>query len=238
MPKLSDRPPIRPAGSAPARASRGAPASAPARVGPKPIAPPRRRLVLLALAGISAMLVAPQSGVLAGPLGAVLAEVWGARAADAQNAAPDASAAPPAPAATEPPGASPAPAAFAPIPGDIADLSEFVWKKRPVVVFADSPDDPAFVEQMALIAARWPELAARDVVVIADTTPEPLSSVRRKLRPRGFSLVLITKDGQVSIRKPLPWSGREIIRAIDKMPLRREEVRNGASTGVPASPGY
>ena len=117
---------------------------------------------------------------------------------------------------------------FAPIPGETADLADFVWKKRPVVVFADSPADPAFVEQMALIAARWPELAARDVVVIADTTPDPLSAVRRKLRPRGFSLVLMTKDGQVSIRKPLPWDGREIMRAIDKMPIRREEIRRGA----------
>ena len=128
--------------------------------------------------------------------------------------------------------------AFAPIPGDAADLNEFVWKKRPVVVFADSAADPAFVEQMALIAARWPELAARDVVVITDTTPDPMSEVRRKLRPRGFSLVLMTKDGQVSIRKPLPWNGREIMRAIDKMPIRREEIRSGASIGTGAAPGY
>ena len=133
--------------------------------------------------------------------------------------------------APTPAAAAPEATGFAPIPGDRADLSEFIWKKRPVVVFADSADDPAFVEQMALLAARWPELDARDVVVIADTTPEPLSDVRRKLRPRGFSLVLMTKDGQVSIRKPLPWNGREIMRAIDKMPIRREEIRSGARTG-------
>lgn len=144
-----------------------------------------------------------------------------AAVAQASDPVPD-----PAPAA-----AAPEAAGFAPIPGDRADLSEFIWKKRPVLVFADSADDPAFVEQMALLAARWPELAARDVVVISDTTPEPLSDVRRKLRPRGFSLVLMTKDGQVSIRKPLPWNGREIMRAIDKMPIRREEIRSGTRTG-------
>ncbi|MDD8021888.1 MAG: DUF4174 domain-containing protein [Paracoccaceae bacterium] len=120
------------------------------------------------------------------------------------------------------------PALFAPIPGNEADLNEFIWKKRPVVVFADSAADPAFVEQMRLLQDRWPELAARDVVVIADTEPGIPSATRLKLRPRGFSLVLMTKDGQVSIRKPLPWDGREIMRAIDKMPIRREEIRNGA----------
>lgn len=126
---------------------------------------------------------------------------------------------------------------FVPLAAEGVDLADFTWQKRLVVVFADNPADPAFVEQMKLIAARWPELAARDVVVITDTAPEPMSAVRRKLRPRGFSLVLMTKDGQVSIRKPLPWDGREIMRAIDKMPIRREEIRNGASA-IGAAPGY
>ncbi|MDF1620236.1 DUF4174 domain-containing protein [Pseudothioclava nitratireducens] len=121
---------------------------------------------------------------------------------------------------------------FAPISGADADLSQFVWKNRPVVVFADSPFDPAFIEQMRLLEARWPELEIRDVVVITDTDPAAASSVRKTLRPRGFSLVLMTKDGMVSIRKPLPWDGREIMRAIDKMPIRREEIRNGAPVTV------
>ncbi len=135
--------------------------------------------------------------------------------------------------AEEPPAAG----GFTPLAAEGLDLADFTWQKRPVVVFADNPADPAFVEQMKLIAARWPELAARDVVVIVDTAPEPMSAVRRKLRPRGFSLVLMTKDGQVSIRKPLPWDGREIMRAIDKMPIRREEIRNGAGA-IGAAPGY
>jgi len=33
------------------------------------------------------------------------------------------------------------------------------------------------------------------------------------------------KDGSVALRKPSPWSVREISRAIDKMPSRREEMR-------------
>jgi len=38
-------------------------------------------------------------------------------------------------------------------------------------------------------------------------------------------LVLMDKDGQIAQRKPFPWTVREISRAIDKMPLRQEELR-------------
>ena len=44
------------------------------------------------------------------------------------------------------------------------------------------------------------------------------------LRPEGFSLVLIDKDGQVKQRKPVIWDTREISRAIDKFPSRRTET--------------
>ena len=34
--------------------------------------------------------------------------------------------------------------------------------------------------------------------------------------------------GRVTLRRPAPLSVREIARAIDRTPLRREELRNGA----------
>ncbi|WP_227270553.1 DUF4174 domain-containing protein [Roseobacter weihaiensis] len=116
---------------------------------------------------------------------------------------------------------------------DEVDLEQFKWKKRPVVVFAESDLDPAFVEQMALLEARTAELQARDVVVITDTEPGTLSELRRKLRPRGFMLVLINKEGTVNVRKPFPWNVREISRSIDKMPIRQREIReNGTRAGA------
>jgi hypothetical protein len=36
--------------------------------------------------------------------------------------------------------------------------------------------------------------------------------------------VILDKDGEAKLRKPLPWSVREISRAIDKFPIRREEL--------------
>ncbi|MDP4032218.1 MAG: DUF4174 domain-containing protein [Pseudorhodobacter sp.] len=115
-------------------------------------------------------------------------------------------------------------APLAPIDGAEAVLADLIWLKRPVVVFADSPHDPNFIRQIALLEAEPGPLADRDVVVITDTDPAGRSEIRLKLRPRGFSLVLMDKDGEAKMRKPLPWDVREITRAIDKFPLVRQEV--------------
>jgi len=105
-------------------------------------------------------------------------------------------------------------------------LSDFHWLARPVVVFADSAADPRYRQQMQLLMSRPSELAERDVVVIVDTDPDAQSALRQTLRPRGFMLVLIGKDGGVKQRKPFPWDVREISRSIDKFPMRQQEIRD------------
>ncbi len=106
------------------------------------------------------------------------------------------------------------------------DLGEFKWVARPVVVFADAPLDPAFQQQIELLTERQDELIERDVVIITDTDPANRSDIRTKLRPRGFMLTLIGKDGGVKLRKPFPWDVRELSRSIDKMPMRKQEIRD------------
>ena len=110
-------------------------------------------------------------------------------------------------------------------PADTSDLSEFLWVNRPIVVFADSPADPRFQEQIDLLTQDLDMLETRDVVILTDTDPGVQSPLRTKLRPRGFMLVLVAKDGTVALRKPFPWSVRELTRSIDKMPLREREIR-------------
>ena len=48
---------------------------------------------------------------------------------------------------------------------------------------------------------------------------------KRPVRPRGFMLVLVGKDGGIKLRKPRPWDVREITRSIDKMTIRQREIR-------------
>ena len=105
------------------------------------------------------------------------------------------------------------------------NLDDFQWLKRPVVVFADTDADPRFQDQMALLMDRLDALEERDVVIITDTNPDARSDIRLALRPRGFQLTLIGKDGGVKLRKPFPWDVRELSRVIDKMPMRQQEIR-------------
>lgn len=105
-----------------------------------------------------------------------------------------------------------------------ANLNDFLWLKRPIVVFADTPADPRFKRQIELLVARPEALRERDVVILIDSDPATPSDIREKLRPRGFMMVLIDKDGGVKLRKPFPWDVRELSHAIDKMPTRRQEL--------------
>jgi hypothetical protein len=103
--------------------------------------------------------------------------------------------------------------------------SDFLWLNRLIVVFADTDRDPAFRKQMELLEVRPNDLAERDVVVVVDINPADKTEFREQLRPRGFSLVLVDLDGRVKLRKPSPWSTRELVHSIDKTQLRRDEVR-------------
>lgn len=117
-----------------------------------------------------------------------------------------------------------APDAFNPIePRDAAQLQldDFLWVARPLIVFADSPLDPRFIEQMRLLALDPNSLIVRDVVIIVDTDPSARSPIRLNLRPNGFSLVVITKRGGVGFRRPSPRDIREINVGIDNFSLRQ-----------------
>ena len=107
------------------------------------------------------------------------------------------------------------------------ELSDFEYVARPLVIFADNPRQPQFIEQMRMIEAAIGDLSERDVAVIVDSDPDARSAIRQELRPRGFGVVLVDKDGRVTLRQPGPTAVREIARAIDRTPIRQEELRNG-----------
>ena len=54
-------------------------------------------------------------------------------------------------------------APFAPVPADQVVEADLLFLRRPVIVFADSPYDPAFIRQMELLARSYAALAARDL---------------------------------------------------------------------------
>ena len=104
------------------------------------------------------------------------------------------------------------------------DPADFLWEFRIVAVMADSPNDPAFQRQMQAIEALPGDLLTRDVVVIVDSDRSSGSLLRQRLRPRGFMLAIIEKDGEIKQRRPAPRTVREINDMIDSFPLRRQEM--------------
>lgn len=103
-------------------------------------------------------------------------------------------------------------------------LEDLRGTSRALVVFADSPDDPMFTQQMRLLEVDPAALEDRRVVVLTDTDRAARGPLRRELRPIGFGLVLIDIDGSVAQRRPLPTTVRELANSIDRMPSRRQET--------------
>lgn len=116
------------------------------------------------------------------------------------------------------------------------DLASFLWTNRVLVVFADSPADPRFQDQIEFLQEDEAMLRDRDVVVLTDSAPADRTPVRQKLRPRGFQLTLVDKDGVVKLRKPNPWTVREIAASIDKTPMRLREVEERRRKAEETSP--
>ena len=105
------------------------------------------------------------------------------------------------------------------------NLEDFAWTHRPILVFANSPNDINFERQVAMLRGNISELTERNVVVLLDSDPKANGLLRKTFRPRGFVVILVGKDGQIKLRKPFPWDVRSISRTIDKMPMRRQEIK-------------
>lgn len=110
----------------------------------------------------------------------------------------------------------------------IDPLAQYLWVARPVVIFADSDRDPRVELQLEQFERDRAELEVRDVVVILDTEPGPSRSdttpLRARFRPHGFNVLLIDKDGQVKMRRPGVVSASDLMRLIDRLPSRQEEM--------------
>jgi hypothetical protein len=117
-------------------------------------------------------------------------------------------------------------------PAGDSELSDFQWTHRPVIIFADTEADPRYIDQIRKLERGLAELAKREVIVLTDTDPAAQSALRKQLRPRGFMLVLVGKDGGIKQRKPFPLSVRELSASIDKMPMREREMRERRGIGV------
>lgn len=105
-----------------------------------------------------------------------------------------------------------------------ADLNPYRWHNRPLVIFAPSKSDTAYVEQMAMLEKNKTALADRDIIVLTDTSPSDKGQLRRQLNPKGFEVVLVGKDGGMKMRKTTPLNTEVLFSTIDQMPMRKAKL--------------
>ena len=113
---------------------------------------------------------------------------------------------------------------FQPLSPKVSDLTQYRWHNRPLVIFAPSKTDPAYVAQMAMLEKQKAELADRDIIVFSDTSPTANGTLRKQLNPKGFEVVLVGKDGGMKLRKTTPLNTEVLLSTIDKMPMRQAKL--------------
>ena len=122
-------------------------------------------------------------------------------------------------------------------------LSAYRDKNRVLLVFAASPQDGAYIDQMKLWQGEKAGFDDRQLVVMlvfgnAKNTPpktlEPLLPLMKKygIDSNSFSVVLIGKDGHDAFHTAKPTPASVLYGIIDAMPMRRAETKRN----LPASP--
>ena len=127
-------------------------------------------------------------------------------------------------------------AAFA--AGPAHAMTGYLWKHRPLVVFAPNPGDARLIQQRDIVNALKPAFIDRQVVVIyvggdnvtAELGPAPGMNAaalraRYSIAPDEFKVLLLGKDGGVKLTATKPFPAQTLFRTIDAMPMRAEETR-------------
>jgi len=112
-----------------------------------------------------------------------------------------------------------------------ATLKANRWKKRVLLLHAPAVDDAALKRQRTLLATQPEGMQERDLLVL-DVIETQLSPADRhyartelNLPADTFTLLLLGKDGGVKQRSTTPLPPTELFGTIDKMPMRRQEMR-------------
>ncbi len=119
-----------------------------------------------------------------------------------------------------------------------APLAGYRWQYRVVLMFADSENVDLLRRQELMFKPVQSALAERDLVLITARDDDVIvidgkSSLLRAVslretyavRPDGFTLLLIGKDGGVKLRSDKPVAAKELFALIDSMPMRQQEMR-------------
>jgi Domain of unknown function (DUF4174) len=119
-----------------------------------------------------------------------------------------------------------------------ATKDPYLWKYRPVLVFAPDGADAKLRQQKSIIAAQSGVMRERDIVVVyvvgGDVShafgPAPggdASALRARygVASGAFAALLVGKDGGVKLKSSEPLSAGRLSSVIDAMPMRQDEMQ-------------
>lgn len=129
-------------------------------------------------------------------------------------------------------------AALGPAHAMAAELSDYLWQRRPLLLFAPTESDPRLVQTIRRIEASRCDFVDRDMVlgrIVTEGTSTldghvvDTDQARRLVSQFGigadtFSVVLIGKDGGVKLRVADVPDLPAIYAVIDGMPMRARET--------------
>lgn len=128
-------------------------------------------------------------------------------------------------------------------PASAADLDDFLWESRPLLVFAPTSSDPRLVETLNRIEATRCDFVGREMVagvILADGSgtfdgrpmetrePQRLADAYGVGRD-GFTVVLIGKDGGEKFRVDDVPDLQTFYAVVDGMPMRAREAQSDSS---------
>ncbi|PRC44393.1 hypothetical protein C6A85_000000100465 [Mycobacterium sp. ITM-2017-0098] len=119
-----------------------------------------------------------------------------------------------------------------------AELSDYLWERRPLLVFAPADSDPRLVETLSRIEASRCDFVSRDMVlglvvsegnstldgqaIGADESQELMNQYA--IGADAFTVLLIGKDGGEKLRVDEVPNLQTIFAVIDGMPMRNREM--------------
>jgi len=129
--------------------------------------------------------------------------------------------------------AAPLLAAQATAPGLAEVLRASHWQQRVLLIGAPTANQAELKRQKTLLATEAKGLAERDFKVV-EVVYDQLSPADRQCWTQqlgqplaGFRVVLIGKDGGVKRTETQPLAPASLFGTVDKMPMRRQEMRSG-----------
>ena len=119
-----------------------------------------------------------------------------------------------------------------------AELDDYRWESRPLLLFAPSDSDPRLVETLSRIEASRCDFAGRDMVIgivvtegnssldghVASVDQSQRLASRYAIGDNAFSVVLIGKDGGEKLRVNAVPDLQAVYAVIDGMPMRSREM--------------